>query len=98
MRVNILHPKRSEFLTCGYLVLIPLGREHTATLRIKVGTVGRAAPVGERTTRVVIHVSVADEIRFAVQGLEAVASEQGTARNVGGTYVDGTGHVHVGVE
>jgi hypothetical protein len=54
------------FLTGGYLVFIPLGREHTPTLRIKVGTIGCATPIGEPTTRVVIDVSVADKVRLAV--------------------------------
>ena len=55
-----------DFLTSRYLVLIPLGREHTPTLRIEVGTVGRATPIGESATRVVIDVSVAYEIWLAV--------------------------------
>ena len=53
-------------LTCGYLVLIPLGCEHTTTLRIKIGTVGCSTPVSERTTRVVVDVSVTDEVWLAV--------------------------------
>ena len=54
-------------------MLIPLGCEDTSALRIEVGTVGRATPVGERATRVVIDISVADEIRLAVQRLEGGA-------------------------
>jgi len=79
-------------------VLIPLGREYAPALRIKVGTIGRATPVGERTTRVVIHVSVADEVWFTVQRLEGEASVGDKAWKICRTYVDGTGHVHVGVE
>jgi len=47
---------------------------------------------------VVIHVSVADEVRFAVQHLGRVASVGEKVWNIGGTCVDGTGHIHVGVE
>jgi len=47
-------------------MLIPLGRERTSTLRIKVGTIGCATPIGEPATRVVIDSPVADEIRLAV--------------------------------
>lgn len=55
-----------DFLTSRYLVLIPLGREHASTLRIKVGPVRRATPVGESATRVVIDVCVAYKIWLAV--------------------------------
>ena len=79
-------------------MLVPLGREHTTTLRIKVGTVGCPTPVGERATRVVIHVSIADEVRLAVQRLEGIASVGDKVRKIGVTYVHGTGHVHVRVE
>lgn len=58
------HPR--AFLTGGYLMLIPLGREYASALRIKVGAIGRATPVGESTTRVEIDASVADEVRLAV--------------------------------
>ena len=64
--VEIALSRPREYPTSGYLVLIPLCREYTSTLQIKVGTVGCTTPVGEPTTRVVIDVSVADEVRLAV--------------------------------
>ena len=80
MSVKILRPRPRAFLTSRYLIFIPLGREYTPTLRIKVGTVGRATPVREPATRVVVDVSVAHEVRLAVQRLEEVDLDEGSAR------------------
>jgi len=79
-------------------VFVPLGREHTSTLRIEVGSVGRATPVGKRTARVGIDVCVANKVRLAVQRLERTALEEGSVRNTGETYVYGACHIHAWVE
>ena len=96
--VEIAQSLAGVTLTSGYLMFVPLGREHASTLRIKVGAVGCAAPVSEPTSRVVIDVSVADEVRLAVQRLRVLTLAEKSARNTGETYMDGTGHIHVGVQ
>lgn len=63
---TLVNSRRGAFPTSGYLVLVPLCREHAATLRIKVGTISRATPVSESTTRIMVDVSVADKVWFVV--------------------------------
>jgi hypothetical protein len=79
-------------------MFIPLGRESTPTLRIKVGTIGCATPFGEPTTRVIVDASVADEVWLAVKRLQGVSLMKKSARDIGEAYLDGTGHIRVGVE
>ena len=60
-------------------MFVPLGREHAATLRIKVGAVGRATPFSKSATRVGICISVANEVRLAVCSLEGATLGKGNA-------------------
>ena len=57
---------REGSLTSGYLMFVPLCRERTPALRIKVGTIGCPTPIGESATRVIIDTPVADEIWLTV--------------------------------
>ena len=69
-------------------MLVPLCREHAPTLRIKVGTVCRATPVSESTTRVIVYVPVAHEVRLAIYCLEGAALEPASVWDIGGDTLE----------